>query len=120
MMQDLPIEGTSLALRTVLVTDTATPMNDNPHVRDYPPPGVLEGVHTGDHVDLDFWVSDDTDVTAEGYTTKGSMSSSKWSGHALTFTWAAPGSPGSADLWVLLEDGRGGAAVWNETANVLP
>jgi hypothetical protein len=117
--QSLPIEGTSLVRRGIEITgDIDAKNNDNPNVQTLPPPDVLVGIDRGDVVSLDFVVSDETDMTSDGYATGGSMSDGSWTSHNLHFTWTAPNDPGDYEVWVLIEDGTGGSAVWRGMSHI--
>ncbi|MBA2322094.1 MAG: hypothetical protein H0V89_13190 [Deltaproteobacteria bacterium] len=115
----LPIEGTSIVRRGLEVTSDANAReNGNPDVTSRPFPTAYERVSTGSSVILLFVVSDETDMTSDGFATGGTMDSGSWSGHDLTFVWQAPNEPGLYDLWVTIEDGTGGSAVWRGTSQV--
>ncbi len=116
LMRDLPIDGTSLVRRSVYLSLSDRP-NRNPSITASPPAGSV-AVDAGSAEELALVVSDSTDVVADAFTTCGSMSPPRWDGHDLAFTWTAPLDAGTCDLWVVLEDGLGGAAVWHGVRDV--
>ncbi len=116
LMRDLPIEGTSLVRRSVSLSWSDEP-NRNPAITAAPPSGAVD-VSPGQTEDLALVVSDSTDVVADAYTTCGAMSPPRWNGHDLAFSWTAPADAGKCDLWIVLEDGLGGSAVWHGVRDV--
>lgn len=117
--QSLPIEGTSFARRGLDITGNVNAKdNDNPDVSARPPAGAYANVAPGASVTLAFEVSDETDMTSDGYATGGFMGDGSWTGHDLVFIWDAPSEPGDYELWVTIEDGTGGSAVWRGVSHV--
>ena len=80
-------------------------------------------VYSQEIINADFHIQkddllDETDMTSNGYATGGSMSDGTWLEHQLAFTWTAPSTPGDYELWVTIEDGTGGSAVWRAISHV--
>lgn len=118
-LDELPSEGSSLALTTLTAT-TAEVRNQNPVLTaDFDSIDLVDD--TG--VELPFLVEDDTGQTVEvyGFTTLGAfgMPVEAEEGEAAV-TLYADGSEGTAQLYVIAQDGEGGAAVWTQTAELSP
>ena len=113
----LPIEAVSLARRSLSVSANPTP-NENPVIDLAPPEADYAVVARGAEVSLTWTVTDETDVVADALTTAGAMSNATWDDHEVTVTWFAPDAPGDATLYLVLEDGSGGAALWTASARV--
>ncbi len=109
----LPMEGTSLVRREVAATGSpATLENRNPQVDETPTAASYSHVRTGAIVPLHFRLSDETDMTSNGFATCGTIADGIWTGHDLDLTFTAPDAPASCEIWVTIEDGTGGSAVW--------
>ena len=119
-MQRLPIEGVSLALRQVMITEDPVDMRPtNPLLEKEPLLDKLSGVKRGDQRTLKFNVPGAT--TAWGYSTAGGFSRPSEdvaSDGSVTLTWFAPEDPGDVRLYVVFEDAEGGTSVWREDATV--
>ena len=113
---ELPMEGVSLATRAFPVSRERT-RNANPVVT---VTGDLAS-SAGAEVELDVDVVDEDETTVVfGYTTGGGfgMASFPVVGGASILTWYAPEEEGPVDLFVVVQDDRGGAAVWRGEATV--
>jgi hypothetical protein len=118
---DLPIDGVSLAQRSLVLS--ARPQeqrNTNPVIdvrRDGP-----TTVSPGQDLELPIEVSDDGDTVelAFGLATGGGFGLPSFDvldGEAI-LRWYAPDETGEVDLFVVVNDGEGGTAVWRERALV--
>lgn len=116
LLEDLPLEGVSLVRRDVLVSTAAVP-NANPVLTETPDAEVLLAGKDRE-VALGFAVQDDDEVSAVGWTTRGAVSTPTVDGTALDATWFTEETAGAADLWLVVEDGRGGSAVWRGAGEV--
>lgn len=115
-LEDLPMSGVSLAYRTLAVS-TRADVADNPSVAlqgDAPPSVSVE-----DEVELTFSVDLSVTATAEtlafGFTTAGGFGETGYAigdDGAVTLTWYAPADPGTATLYVVVQDGEGGVGTW--------
>jgi hypothetical protein len=114
--RSLPIDGTSLVRRGATLTGDVEGDNDNPDVQMAPDPDVR--ATPGEEVRLSFRVSDETDMTSDGFATGGVLEDGIWTGHDLLFIWNAPEKTGDYELWVTIEDGTGGGAVWRGIGQV--
>lgn len=113
----LPIAGTSLAVRrAVLSVRPIQQRNLNPSV-EYLGPEPLEA-RVGEVVDLRFGTEDA--VRARPFTTLGVFDDATVAVTTGGFvaSWWAPATPGTATLWVSVDDGLGGYAVWSRVVEV--
>jgi hypothetical protein len=118
---DVPMEGVSLGLRSILLsTRPEGERGQNPGISCVPDEGELVAdVET----ELAFTCSLTEGLTETasvwGYTTAGG-----WQGASLAllggeseveYSWFAPEEPGEATVWVVVVDGQGGVGLWEET-----
>lgn len=116
-LREVSLDRASLALRRMLLS--VRPLEErnlNPVVAT-DAPEVIE-VETGSSVTWSFSAIDG--VEARLFSTTGGFGTG---GLAMTSgnvrpRWLAPKVPGTSELWVVVEDGAGGATVWNQTADV--
>lgn len=117
-LADLPMAGVSLARRTVIVS--ARPVearNTNPTLVVTPP----DGLSVGGSAELSIAATDaDGDMlTAWVYATDGGFERAELPVDApADVVLYAPEATGTVDLWVVVEDGRGGSALWSGTVEV--
>ena len=118
-MDELPIEGVGLSTKTLRIArPDREDRNHNPYYEARFMAALDETlvVDRNTVFELAFLVDDaDGDkVYAHGYTTLGSFESrrEKVDDDAVRLYLIAPDSPGEGDVWVVMEDEAGGAAVW--------
>ena len=119
---DLPLEGVSLAFSTFAVSSRET-RAANPVLAHEGPEPIVAG--PGATVELPFSASLDAPATADtllfGFATAGGFGQIEWvvgDDGAVAPTWYAPEEPGSARLYVVLQDGEGGVDWWVGEAEV--
>jgi hypothetical protein len=113
---DLPMERTSLAARRVTLSERAVDArNVNPSVTGMSPD--LSAV-VGETLNLTF--TTDSGVQARFVSTSGGFGGSSLpiSLGTLSVRWLAPQVPGNVDMWVVIDDGIGGSAVWRGEVDV--
>lgn len=113
---DLPMEGVSLAYRTLAVS-TRTDRPGNP-VLEYQGPDPISAA-AGEAVDLELAVTLDVPATADtlafGFATAGGFGDTEYAvgdDGQVTLQWYAPDPVEPATLYVVVQDGAGGVAVW--------
>jgi len=121
-LSDLGIEGVSLALRRVPISPSPeVRLNDNPVLTlDAPLP---ESVAPSSATLLNFRVDDAVteEPTAFGFATAGGFAAAEGEpvvDGAVTLELFAPEEAGTVDLYVVVEDGLGGSAVWTGAVTV--
>ena len=122
-MQDLPKEGVSLATRTLVISNRdPAARNQNPVLTPNftdTPEVAIEGSKT-----LEYTVEDeDPGVTVWGYTTRGGFESvnEDVENTLVELSLFAPKEPedtGTATLYVIANDNRGGTDLWIGSANI--
>ena len=123
MMEDLPIEGTSLALRSLLLSSRdPAERAQNPTISCSTEEETLEvGTERLFTCDLDGEITQLSAVW--GYTTGGGWETSRIeldeNQETVEYRWFAPEDAGEVTIWVVLIDGEGGVGMW-EQALVLP
>lgn len=128
-MQDLPLEGVSLATRFVPLAGGGG-TNDNPaaeqRFRQPSDEGTPLRVRAGEAVNLRFSVYDPngTRVDAYGYTTLGQFDEERVredrENDSVLHWLLAPEEPGTGTVWVVFDDRDGGRAVWTVPLVVEP
>jgi hypothetical protein len=118
-MDSLPLEGIGLSTKTLRIArPDREDRNHNPYyeARFLAASGERLAVDRGTVFELAFFVDDaDGDkVYAHGYTTLGAFEArrAKVEDDAVRLYLIAPDSPGDGQVWVVMEDEAGGAAVW--------
>jgi hypothetical protein len=120
LMEELPMTGTSLAARRLLVSGSTTP-HTNPTVT------LVEEPAAGETVELRFTLQGalGENPQAYGYATGGGFVMPAYGlddEGAVTLTWSAPeaeaetsplDAEGGADVWVVFDDDLGGTALWS-------
>ena len=113
-MAELPIEGVSLALQPVSITEA--PVEDrrkNPEITQQPEDEALQAATPDEPVMLEFMVPGAS--WAWGYSTDGGFGRPSWdvaSDGAVTLEWYAPEEGDSAEVYVVFIDEMGGQALW--------
>lgn len=122
LVRDLPIEGVALTRRSVLVSLRPADAR-NQHPRIVEPPSDPLSAPSDASAELMLNVQDTQDVTAYGYTTLGGFAAAAVEAEdgRLDLEWfpgvdAEPGA--TADLVVVVSDGRGGEALWRGRGRV--
>jgi hypothetical protein len=116
-LRDLPMEGVSLAVKTLLVSQRpASERNRNP-VLEREDDEPIE-VAPDEIVDLAFDVDEGA---VHPLASAGAFSAPAFGAQGETrVRWYAPSLPGTVDLLVVAEDGVGGTGVWRHAATVRP
>lgn len=122
LLQDLPLQGVSLASRTVVVSGRPVEeRNTNPTVT--LTSGVPLEIPAEGTLDLPLEIADSTapdGLDAVGLATAGGFSAPLFDildGRA-DLVFFAPEGEGEVELYVVVEDGLGGSALWRGTATV--
>jgi hypothetical protein len=125
-MKELPLAGVNLATKSLLVSALPAPArNQNPVVVGPTDALVLDP----DGIDVPFEVTDNPEqvVNVWGYTTEGGFEAAAEEvrdGEAVLRLFAAveagEDDGGDAEIYVVAEDGAGGAAVWKGSATPAP
>lgn len=122
LLQSLPLTGVSLATRSVGLSDRpAEERNTNPVISVTAPLPLT--VSAEEELEFPIDIADNTvtdDLVAVGLTTGGGFGAPLFDvleGRA-DLTYFAPDSMGLVDLYVVVEDGEGGSAVWRGQTTV--
>ncbi|MEQ1567125.1 MAG: hypothetical protein ABMA64_15910 [Myxococcota bacterium] len=117
-LQELPLEGVAAGSRMTRITELPPEeRHQNPVIGDAPPP-ELDPVAPEAVVPL-AWVVPGAE-TASGLTTAGAfgaVSVDVAEDGAVALDWYAPIEAGPAQLYVVVDDGLGGTAVWRGSAS---
>lgn len=119
-MEDLPIVGTSLAYRTVLVS-SRTERQPNPTLSTDSATSL--SVEVGGSIELSFTVTGNLgeETKVYGYTTAGGFNTTEQrpdEAGGVVLTWFAPDEAGDAALYVIVNDSLGGTALWEASVTV--
>lgn len=119
-LRELPFEGVNLAFTTLALSTRAEGLV-NPGLS--PDFSEVISVGEGESVELPFTVDLAVPATADtlayGFATAGGFDATEYTvgdDGEVTLVWYAPEEPGSAELYVVLNDGQGGVAVWTGSA----
>jgi len=121
-MRELPFDGVSLALSTLAVSTRDDP-HQNPTLARAGDEEIRVGA--GESTELSFAVGLSSaatpDTLAFGYATGGGFDATEYSvgdDGEVALTWFAPDEAGEVVLYVIVNDGAGGSAVWTGEAVV--
>ena len=122
-MQELPKDGVSLATRSLVISNRdPSERNENPALS--PTFSGIPELSLEDSETLEYAVEDDDPgVTVWGYTTRGGFESANETveNARVSLSLIAPAESeniGTATLYIIANDNRGGTGVWKGSANI--
>jgi hypothetical protein len=113
-----PIDGVSIAARSLPMRDGPDKGNVNPRVRPEFDGVVAAGVGTSSGYEFAITDGNGDPAVAYAYTTIGSFPdpSKSVQRSQVKFDWLSSDVPGTGRAWVVIDDERGGVAVWRSDA----
>lgn len=118
-MVDLPVDGSSLVRRSVVISqDGPEDRNENPQILRVGEDELL--LSTLGELTLQFQVADDGEgtLTTDVYTEVGTLGPARGEGATPEFIWYAGEEAGEGRIYAVVRDDEGGSALWRGDARV--